>query len=206
VQLYNSGGTKLEDTDPYVVPVVGAFLWPQSAVEAANSVTPTNYGYEWGDPRRYGAVGPSASYYISNLITLNYVNIIPALALSITASPNAAIVGTGSLRGVINNPVIPHQLFQIKYNLVTAAERAPVTITANYWVDPLLGSDSNAGTSPGAAIATLSLALVTTLAGTDSSLLIVLRSGRHEQPLGGLTLNNYQSLTSGGSPGRTKIS
>jgi hypothetical protein len=31
VQLYNSGGTKLEDTDPYVVPVVGAFLWPQSA-------------------------------------------------------------------------------------------------------------------------------------------------------------------------------
>jgi hypothetical protein len=98
---------------------------------------------------------PGASYYISNLITLNYVNIIPALASSITASPNAAIVGTGSLRGVINNPVIPHQLFQVKYNLVTAAERAPVTITANYWIDPLLGADSNAGTSPGAAVATL---------------------------------------------------
>jgi hypothetical protein len=66
VQLYNSIGVKLEDTDPYVVPAVqltasgiGTVLYPQTAAEIAAGVTPTFYQYPTSpyDPRRYGAVG-----------------------------------------------------------------------------------------------------------------------------------------------------
>lgn len=33
--------------------------WPQSALETANAITPTDTSYPWGDIRRYGAVGDS---------------------------------------------------------------------------------------------------------------------------------------------------
>ena len=62
VQLFNALGSKLEDTDPYVVPgignaaIIGAVLFPRSAAEIAAGVTPSAYQYIWGDVRRYGAV------------------------------------------------------------------------------------------------------------------------------------------------------
>lgn len=36
--------------------VIGGYLFPRTAAEIAAGVTPTNYGYEPGDVRRYGAV------------------------------------------------------------------------------------------------------------------------------------------------------
>lgn len=37
--------------------IIGQILFPRSAAEAAVPVTPTNYGYTWGDVRRFGAIG-----------------------------------------------------------------------------------------------------------------------------------------------------
>lgn len=41
--------------------LVGGLIWPQHAGEIANSITPSNYGYVWGDVRRYGAVPDSGT-------------------------------------------------------------------------------------------------------------------------------------------------
>ena len=40
---------------------IGAVLYPRTAAEIAASVTPTDYGYEFGHIRRYGAVGDGAT-------------------------------------------------------------------------------------------------------------------------------------------------
>ena len=63
VQLYNAAGTKLEDTDPYVVPggssstgtqaSIGQILYPRTSGEVAASITPANYGYPIGNAWRY---------------------------------------------------------------------------------------------------------------------------------------------------------
>ncbi|MGO9039313.1 MAG: glycosyl hydrolase family 28-related protein [Steroidobacteraceae bacterium] len=61
VQLYNSLGVKLEDTDPYVVPgignaaAIGAALYPESTAETAASVTIVNGQIAWGNVLRYGS-------------------------------------------------------------------------------------------------------------------------------------------------------
>lgn len=60
VQLYSAIGALLEDTDPYVVPLGGP-LYPQTAAEQAAGVTPTNFGYPFGDIRRYGGVCDSGT-------------------------------------------------------------------------------------------------------------------------------------------------
>lgn len=63
VQFYNAGGSKLQDTDPYVPPGVGnqasigAVLFPRTGAESAASITPSFYWYPPGDVRRYGALG-----------------------------------------------------------------------------------------------------------------------------------------------------
>lgn len=63
VQLYNAGGSLLEDTDPYVVAGadavtranVGQALYPVNAAETTLGVTPTNIWYPYGNALRYGA-------------------------------------------------------------------------------------------------------------------------------------------------------
>lgn len=40
---------------------IGVLYRPRSAAEIAASVTPTNYYYDWGDVRRYGAVGDNST-------------------------------------------------------------------------------------------------------------------------------------------------
>lgn len=194
--------------------VIGATLFPPSPLEITNSAVITNYAYQPGDPRRYGGVGngiaddsvplqqaalsgvtslvPGQTYKITQTVTWNYVQVTPGY--------QALITGTGTVRGVITNTEIPHALFQVPYNIVRQMDRAPVAITANYWVDPLIGNDSNNGTSATTPIATLAhlAALVASVASTASSLTCVLRSGRHEVAVGGLTLSSIHTLTSGG--------
>ena len=40
---------------------IDGLVWPRSALEISNSITPTNYAYPWGDVRRYGGVADSDS-------------------------------------------------------------------------------------------------------------------------------------------------
>lgn len=40
--------------------LVGASIWPRSALEIANSITPTDLSFPWGNVFRYGAVADSA--------------------------------------------------------------------------------------------------------------------------------------------------
>lgn len=67
-QLYSVFGVLLEDVDPYIplsLPTaaqLGGIIYPQTSVEIAASITPTNLIYPFGDLRRYGATGgPSGS-------------------------------------------------------------------------------------------------------------------------------------------------
>ena len=39
---------------------IDGLVWPRSALEISNSITPTDYSYPWGDVRRFGAVADSA--------------------------------------------------------------------------------------------------------------------------------------------------
>jgi hypothetical protein len=193
--------------------------YPITATEIAASIPPTNYSYPPGHVLRYGATGngstddstaisraaiggngvfiaPAATYYMGStipIITFNYVNMV--------LQGKVLFTGTGYMRGVLTNENIPHAAFQVGYNFVTAKERAPVAITASYWVDPLLGNDiTNNGTSAATPVASITkaLSLIAGVAGSASALTIVLRSGRHEQPLGGTT-SGFVSLTSGGT-------
>lgn len=57
--LKTSAGTLLEDVDPFPAAFsdaasVGSLLWPQTATETLNGVTPVDYSYAPGDVRRYG--------------------------------------------------------------------------------------------------------------------------------------------------------
>jgi hypothetical protein len=46
-------GVTIEDLTQQII---GQIIWPRSAQEIATGITPTNYGYQWGDPRRYHAI------------------------------------------------------------------------------------------------------------------------------------------------------
>lgn len=181
--------------------------YPQTAAELAAGIVPVNYGYPPGDPRRNGYTSGDATTAINNAAvngililqgTYTVGNLVTLPNVLISASAGSVINGTGSVRGVLQNTLIPHALFQVPYNLVTQAERLPVSITGDYFIDPLLGHDSNNGTSAASAIATVShaLTLIAAVSGTASSLTIVLRSGRHETSA--QTMTSSHTLTSGG--------
>jgi hypothetical protein len=60
--LKSSAGAQLSDVDPYPGAVltqteIATLLWPQTPAELSAGITPTNYAYLEGNPRRYGAVG-----------------------------------------------------------------------------------------------------------------------------------------------------
>jgi hypothetical protein len=195
-----------------------AGLYPVAPWEAGLNVVATQYPY--GHVYRYGAIGngfaddsaaiydasiggngvfiaPAGTYYCGTaapLITFDYVDMM--------LQGDVLFTGTGYIRGVLTNETIPHASFQIGYNLVTLKERTPITIAgASYWIDPLLGSDTNTGTTSLAPVATITraLALIASVAGTAASLTMVCRSGRHEQPLGGTTMSGAHTLVSGGT-------
>jgi hypothetical protein len=189
------------------------FKYDITSAEAAAGVVPVNFWFPPGYPERFqlntipgttdmtAAINAAAvsgvlylqgqSYKTSGLVTLPVVDII--------ALGNALIMGTGTVRGVVQNIEIPHQILQVPYNLVTAAERSPTTRAGDFFVDPLLGSDANSGVSAALAVATLTraAALIAGVAATAPSLVIVMRSGRHETS--GLTLTGAHSLVSGGT-------
>lgn len=97
VQLFTAGNVKLEDTDPYVVPgiinftqaAVGAILFPQTAVESAAHVTPSNFAYQEGNALRYGLKDDNATdngSSVASIITLAEAGIdiyFPLLSLGI---------------------------------------------------------------------------------------------------------------------------
>lgn len=66
VQLYTAGGSLISDTDPVTLvstpssSQIGSAIFPQTPAEKTAEVTPTNYSYQAGDPRRYGATGGPA--------------------------------------------------------------------------------------------------------------------------------------------------
>ncbi len=185
----------------------------RTAAEVTAGVTPVNYAYQPGHVYRYGtntAPGTTDMTAAIQAASVNGILIVPAGNYKTSAEitfdhvllvlqGDVLFTGTGSFRGVLANDAIPHAAFQVPYNFVTAAERMPVVNTADYYIDPLLGVDTNAGTSATAAIRTLSQAatLVAAVHTTAPSLRIVLRSGRHETS--GLTLNSNHTLTSGGN-------
>lgn len=196
--------------------------YDRTQAEIANSIIPVSFSYEPGNVFRNGYVGdgvtddtvaiqsaavngvlimPPSTPKITSEITLNHV----LLALR----GNVLFTGTGSIRGVITNDWIPHSAFQVKYNLVTASQRLPITVTGNYFLDPLLGSDSYSGLTAALALRTLSAMMtkIATVAASATSLTIVVRSGRHETS--GITMDATHTLTSGGdvtwieNPGET---
>lgn len=119
-QLYNAAGSKLEDTDPYVVAglgtqaAIGAILYPQTAAEIATSITPTTYAYPEGDIRRYGALTSASDNHtaISNALTVSGAGGNPAfipggtwnITTTITVAQLSSMhgVGNGSIIGVAN--------------------------------------------------------------------------------------------------------
>jgi hypothetical protein len=57
---------------------VAALIYPQTAAESSASITPTYYNYQYGDLRRYGAVGDGStddSTAFQKAVTLGYVRI-----------------------------------------------------------------------------------------------------------------------------------
>jgi hypothetical protein len=198
--------------DGTVDPLVPSALYRRTTAEQAAGVVPVSYDYEPGDPRRNGYVGDgvaddtqaiqnasvngrliitSGTPKLTGEVTLNFVRL--------AISGQVRFVGGGTIRGVITNRAIPHYIFQVKYNLVTSAQRRAVAMAGDVYIDPLLGSDSNAGNTAALALRTLSAAAakVVAAAGSAVNFTIVLRSGRHETA--GLSLNAAHSLASGGN-------
>ena len=84
---------------------IGSILYPQSAAEAAASVTPTNYAYIYGDVRRYGAVGggvtdDSAAFAKAALVSGTYPMSIPFITggylinTPVVLPANAQVIGS----------------------------------------------------------------------------------------------------------------
>ena len=97
VVLKTSGDATVWDVDPYPTLLgdaedVGAVLWPRTDLEIAAAVTPSDYGYEPGDARRYGATGDGTSDDTAALTSLvSYAN-----ASSLTAKPVEIVLPPGT--------------------------------------------------------------------------------------------------------------
>lgn len=133
----------------------------------------------------------AGTYKITSLVTFTNITLL--------VSPGALFTGTGSIAGVLNNDDIPHAAFQVPYNLVTQKERSPNVSAGSYYVDPLLGSDANAGTAiaPFATIAQTLTQIASVAATFGANMTIVMRSGRHEVAAGGITMTSSHTLTGG---------
>lgn len=112
----------------------------------------------------------SGTYYISGELTIKNTQILHS---------GAKFVGTGSVRGVIDNEEIPYEIFGVKFNIVRKKDRSDTVVSADFVVDPCLGSDGNTGTA-GSPIRSLSQLKVLLAASSLNTATVVLRSGRHE--------------------------
>jgi parallel beta-helix repeat protein len=82
---------------------IGAILYPQSNAESSALITPTNYGYPWGDVRRYGAVGNGIANdqaAIQNALNVQQDVLIPSglnclVSSSLTLRSNQTLYGQG---------------------------------------------------------------------------------------------------------------
>jgi hypothetical protein len=113
---------------------------------------------------------------ITSEIVLNNVNLIFA--------GNSKISGSGSIRGVLINEEIPTSGIRVAFNLDISKNRNDTVDSGDFYLDPLLGDDSNNGTSSSTPVKTLSQ--LRTLINTeialaaDNPIVAIVRSGRVE--------------------------
>lgn len=143
VQLFSSTNVKLEDIDPYVVPltaggltqsIVGQALYPQTAAEISAGVTPVNYSYPPNDVRRYGG-SPGASASVNNA----------AIASAVAVGKYSGVIyfcaGTWAYSGTsVNSPYSTTNPLWIQYGDITVyGDGIDVTILApSGWIDGIL--------------------------------------------------------------------
>ena len=92
------------------------------------------------------------------------------------------LIGPGTIAGVVGNTEIPYDVIAIWNNVVTKTARTTATDTADIIIDPLLGNDTNVGSSA-LPVKTLTRALVLSAAlvgGRSTDIIIAVRSGRLE--------------------------
>ena len=105
VQLFNQTGSKLEDTDPYVVPTgittateIGELLYPQSVAEINAGVSPVNYEYPPNHIFRYitdlANVLAGTSGVDNSVGAQNWLN-------TLTVGCTATLIGTVNAQGLI---------------------------------------------------------------------------------------------------------
>ena len=106
---------------------------------------------------------------VSDDVVLNNVNL----------QFSGEFIGTGSVRGVLLNDDVPHTAFKVPYNTSLSKNRAEEE-TANLYLDPCLGDDTNSGTSgnPVATLSGLKTRLDTLIGlGADSDITVCVRDG-----------------------------
>lgn len=57
--IWSVDGITTSITYATLLSIIGQILWPRSAEEIATGIVPINYGYIWGDPRRYHLISVS---------------------------------------------------------------------------------------------------------------------------------------------------
>lgn len=84
--------------------ILGLILYPRTPEEISASITPSNYGYPFGDPRRYGAIGDGSnndSVAWQAIATLGYGRIPENFSMKI--STGASATGRVDIRGSGNS-------------------------------------------------------------------------------------------------------
>jgi len=123
---------------------VGAVVWPQSAAEVLATVTPSNYGYIWGDPRRYGAVLDGITD--------------DTAALQAWASIPGEHIFPGSLTALITTaiPMVSHSTFRFSdgatiltaghdINMFVASGKTDIAISGAHFRQTSVGTVSKTG-------------------------------------------------------------
>lgn len=149
-QLYSSTNVLLADVDPYIpapLPTgdqIGSQIFPQSALEIANGVTPVHMQYPVGDIRRYGALfnGSDETAVVSNWLAVTGTLTFPVPSTIIISSQ--CTVKSNTRITAVPGAVIQSNTPNI--NFLVASQQADI------WVDGLTFKLTNAGTAQVAGI------------------------------------------------------
>ena len=178
VQLFNAGGSKLEDVDPYIPPGVGnaatlgEILFPQTPQEAAALVTPATYSYDsWrgDDVRRFGMVSDGVTDNTAALAEANSVGVSlyfgpgnyifasnVTISVPIIMDYGAVLIPAANKTVTINGSIVagPWQIF----NCVAAGSAIAGRIRAGMYPVEWWGATGNGKTSSSGVIAALTTA------------------------------------------------